>query len=212
MKHLYIICAILSSFFTYKAIYAKEDLLQYAFYIPQDAFQYNTFEQPLQQVNKLAEKKETIPTIYNENANTKKEEHKIETPKMETSIPKKEKNVQKNTASKKQKKRKTTVKKKEKLEKNIVNKEKIKTENKIQKEEKIKQDIVKTNIDNIKEKSISETLAEIPFPSDDMIKYQKAYLDYVMALRILYRTKKFQPNHRQEETLGKAKSIRRFEI
>lgn len=212
MKHLYIIYAILSSFFTYKTICAKEDLLQYAFYIPQDAFQYNTFEQPKQQEKTLTTKKEIIPTISYENTNIKKEETPKETSKKETNTPQKEKIATKKTPLKNQSETKTTVKNKEKSKKTLVYKEKPKQENKTPKEEKIKQNIAATNINNTKEKSISEIFAEIPFPSDNMIKYQKAYLDYVMSLRVLYRTKKFPPNPKQEETLSKAKSIRRFEI
>ena len=62
------------------------------------------------------------------------------------------------------------------------------------------------------EKSISEIFSEIPFPDNTMLKHQKSYFDYIMALRILYRTKKIQPDSNQEEILSKAKSIRRFEI
>ena len=38
------------------------------------------------------------------------------------------------------------------------------------------------------------------------------YLDYIMSLRILYRTKKLQPNLKQEKTLAKANSLKRFDI
>ena len=63
-----------------------------------------------------------------------------------------------------------------------------------------------------KEKSISEVFSEIPYPNDQLPKYKNAYLDYILSLRILYRTKKLQPNLRQEEVLSKANTIRRFDI
>ena len=42
MKYMYILFCIMSSFFTYKSISAKENFIQYAFFMPQNTLQENT--------------------------------------------------------------------------------------------------------------------------------------------------------------------------
>ena len=42
MKYFYISCLLLSSFFTYKTLSAKDNYAQYAFFMPKGAFEQNT--------------------------------------------------------------------------------------------------------------------------------------------------------------------------
>ncbi|MBP5698353.1 MAG: hypothetical protein J6W96_02355, partial [Alphaproteobacteria bacterium] len=45
MKYFYMICLTLSSFFTYKYLFAAEQATQYAFFIPNNSFQNNIYEE-----------------------------------------------------------------------------------------------------------------------------------------------------------------------
>ena len=202
MKHIYIITIILSSFFTYSPIYAKDNSLQYAFFIPQDAFQHNIFNEPTQV--------EVAPKTSN-NQTTQTTTKEID-PQKTKAIEKTSNKTQTNKYTKKI----ITASSRAPIKMKNNTKEYEQTKPSLT-EEPLVQKITTELIQNAKKtlpetKSISETLSEIPYPSDNMPKYQKAYLDYIMSLRILYRTKKLQPNLKQEKTLAKANSLKRFDI
>ncbi len=187
MKHIYIITTILSSLFIYTPLYAKDRSLQYAFYIPQDAFQYNTFnntQQPIEQNYTLNKNKTTSNPKTTKNKQT-------------DSI-----NQNKNKKIKKQKPKTISLKNEN-------------TSPSPEKKAPIK-NIVISKVTNTKttpkEKSISEIFSEIPYPNKNNLKHQNAYLDYIMSLRVLHRIKKLQPNTKLEKTLSKANTIRRFDI
>lgn len=194
MKYIYIISVILSSFFTISSSQAKNNLMQYAFYIPQNAFQSNTIEKP-----------QTIKT--NNNISTQ-----------EISIPnnKSSHTVTKKTTSPKPQNIKSGIKTQKTSVSDFAKKKlrpKIKSKPITSKKKPLFEDTVsKITVYNKTKKSISETLSEIPYPDTNLPKYKNAYLDYIMSLRILYRTKKLQPNFEQEETLSKANTIKRFKI
>ena len=212
MKHIYIISIILSSFFAISSLQAKENSLQYAFFIPQDAFQYNTYEQPQQKVKQetttvktdLDSLKKTIPQ---QNPDTKTDTKTDTT--AATTVKTKNTETQKTVS-------KTTT---QKPNKPLIAQKKTpaQTTNKKIAIGPFTININQDNSKNIKttsrkEKSISDIFSEIPYPNNKLPKYKNAYLDYIMSLRVLHRTKKMQPDIKQEDTLAKANTLRRFDI
>lgn len=200
MKHIYIICITLSSLFIFSNTQAKNNLLQYAFYMPQDAFQYNIYneaQQP-QKINSTSDSKIKPQTKQPKITSTAKA-----TPnsKPQTITKKISPTPSKTTNKKSLSSKKIAKNTKNKASKFNKSPSKIATETIIMQKNNPK-----------KEKSISEAFSEIPYPNEQLPKYKNAYLDYILSLRILYRTKKLQPNLRQEEVLSKANTIRRFDI
>jgi hypothetical protein len=203
MKYIYIISIILSSFFAISSLQAKDNSLQYAFFIPQDAFQYNTYAQPLQEVKK-------------------------ETTKVTTDLDSSKKTISKPTSDTTTSTASTTTAPQNKETQKTASKTTNKNTNKplitltptINKETALAPFSIKfkqTTSNKIKtispkEKSISDIFSEIPYPNNKLPKYKNAYLDYIMSLRVLHRTKKMQPDTKQEETLAKANTLRRFDI
>jgi hypothetical protein len=60
------------------------------------------------------------------------------------------------------------------------------------------------------EKTISERLAEIPFPDPEQPKYKQIFGNYGITLRTLYRQNEMPADYEQDEVLSKANSIKRF--
>ncbi len=229
MKHIYIISIILSSFFAISSANAKNNLLQYAFYMPQDAFQYNTIEEPkttrknintsMQQIrnqNNKSSKPITKKTTSSKPQNIKSDKKTLKTSAYEYAKQKSRQKFKPKTIIKTKKPSidgnvsKLTVYK----QTNKTSHSPSKTTNKKSSSSKniATETIIMQKPTPEKEKSISEVFSEIPYPNEQLPKYKNAYLDYILSLRILYRTKKLQPNLRQEEVLSKANTIRRFDI
>lgn len=67
-------------------------------------------------------------------------------------------------------------------------------------------------LEELKQKSLSSLLNEIPYPDPSQPKFKQLYSSYGMELRVYQRRGKFPSNYEQEETLAKANSIKRFEV
>lgn len=61
-----------------------------------------------------------------------------------------------------------------------------------------------------KEKTITERLAEIPFPDLEQPRYKQVFGNYGITLRTLYRQNEMPADYEQDEILAKANSIKRF--
>ncbi len=69
-----------------------------------------------------------------------------------------------------------------------------------------------SHIEELKQKSLTTLLNEIPYPDSSQPKFKQLYSSYGMELRVYQRRGKFPSNYEQEETLAKANSIKRFEV
>lgn len=67
-------------------------------------------------------------------------------------------------------------------------------------------------LEELKQKSLSALLSDIPYPDSSQPKFKQLYPYYGMELRVYQRRGKFPSNREQEDTLAKANSIKRFEV
>lgn len=204
MRYFYILCLILSSVFTYKQLYAQNIFNQYAFYIPQNSFQNNTdiakqdylrnsrIDAKISPSEQLEEEDSpSVQTIKNPQTLKllKSHNHKLQR------ISQKLKQYQLGDD------RKTTLtippKKKKSPKPPAIS---------------AKRSIPVSNPAKLKIKSIAETLSAFPYPDNTLPKFQQAYSDYIMDLRVLYYKKRLPANPQQEASLSKANSILRFEV
>lgn len=69
-----------------------------------------------------------------------------------------------------------------------------------------------SSIEQLKQKSLSSLLANIPYPDSSQPKFKQLYPYYGLELRVYQRRGKFPSNREQEEALAKANSIKRFDV
>ena len=69
-----------------------------------------------------------------------------------------------------------------------------------------------SDIEQLKQKSLSSLLANIPYPDSSQPKFKQLYPYYGLELRVYQRRGKFPSNREQEEALAKANSIKRFDV
>lgn len=81
-----------------------------------------------------------------------------------------------------------------------------------QKEEPALQQPQISYLEELKQKSLSALLSDIPYPDSSQPKFKQLYPYYGMELRVYQRRGKFPSNREQEDTLAKANSIKRFEV
>ena len=209
MKYMYILLCLLSSFFTYNSLFAKEMEVKYAFFIPNNAFQENTSIKELKFPKKP--QKSTSKKI-DENHNTSS---KPSTPttaslkKIKKTLPvvinKLETTPQKND---------NTLKPQNKyqLEENIDTKALVKKAELNQTEEQDDDEDKISPIERYKTEDIVDLLRSIPHPNPKLPKFKQLYTLYALELRTLYKHTKLPMNLEQEEILKKVNTIRRFEV
>lgn len=196
MKHIYIICIFLSSFFTYTSAYAKNNEITYAFYIPQEAFQQNTsYNSNNYEHNNTHQKKNIINTSsIQKDANT-------------DVLPKKA--LSKSTEKKIKKNKKRRVQKRNRKQQKTIPTNYAKSTSLDSSSQK---DATANSKNNIKEANLSQILSNLPSTDLTLPKFQQIYTDYLTSLRIFYKNRKFPINIEQEEILEKANTTRHFEV
>ncbi|MCM1322702.1 MAG: hypothetical protein NC218_00775 [Acetobacter sp.] len=213
MKYIYIICLLLSSIFTYKPLSANIKTHYNAFFIPNGAFQQNTYinNSTTQQrfpkttnTSQIKKPQKTVNITTSSKSQPKKQQQTI-TPQNTTA---------KTTAS--------TPKAATQLPKKITKKipDAPKKQVKYQLEDTIienKKDTSTTQTPAIstaqfKQNTMSEMLETLPYPDFKQPKYKQLYALYGLDLRTTYRQGKLPSNYEQEKALSKANSIRRFEV
>lgn len=226
MKYFYISCLLLSSFFTYKTLSAKDNYLEYAFFIPQGAFEQDT---PLEDIESMRPR-QPKPIVQDPDDIQSEEEPtplKITLPYVKKKLEVKKEittnttrqPTQKTSATNKtitQKKTEQTVTEKTpNLSPNIIeklNKYSLETNTQEKTEEKPAQKTASQTPEELPKKTLSEMLSSVPYPNPSLPRFKQLYASYVMDLRIFNRRGKLPVNPRQERILKKADSIRRFEV
>lgn len=235
MRYIYIICLLMSSFFTYKNSFATEDYPKYAFFVPQNAFQENLSVQDINNMKPRYDKKETHP--QKTGTISKAEKAKISHPYVRKPLVFEEAKAKKDSTEQKAEKveviEKTvtpapivdSVKPVEQVEvKPVVAPTAPKISEEMQK--KLNQYILDDDFSSdmvdetppspdqkeIMKSEISNMLASIPYADRKQPKFQQAYGDYGSDLRILFHRGKFPNNYKQEELLSKVNSSHRFKV
>ena len=203
MKHFYITCLLLSSFFTYKQLYADEQYSKYAFFIPKDSLISN-----IDYVKEESPKQSTPSKNQNQTQSQKITEKK---PPVEVDT---YKNKDKNLPIKEKPKEVSFISKSKATEEpKTIEKNKSQPKKTINQPAKTPATKEKSTIENIpyeifKNMSIDAMLAAIPYPNTRLPKYQQIYASYALDLAILYRTGALPSNFEQEKTLAKACNFR----
>ena len=198
----------MSSFFTYKSISAKENFIQYAFFMPQNTLQENTtikeFSPLTQDYSKnTPSKPKKIKKIIKKKVLKKKN---TQTPKHKKTFPVVKSELKKITDPVDKTKQASTKQQKYVLEdikpitKEDTHQETIKTQKVLSLIEQLNQTKVETLLNNIPHPDISKPI------------FKQLYALYGMDLRTLNRRGKFPTNLKQEKALKKATSIQRFKV
>lgn len=222
MKYIYIICAALSSFFTYNSLSANTHTYQNAFFIPGGAFQQNT------SVKDIAPKRfhQSQPAGIKQPTT----ENSVVPTKQSTANTIKKTQQTANTPSKQLTQQKTkpvktvTQKPTQQIIKQVAQPAKQKTASKKTAKYKLDDSPVEpqqpittaapelSSLEKFQQKSLKEMLDTLPYPDSDAPKFKQIYALYALELRSTYRRGKLPSNYEQEEILAKADSIRRFDV
>ena len=220
MRYFYIICLALSSIFTYKHLIAQEQIKQYAFFMPNNAFLQNT---AVDDIEKHQFKRHS------------EEDFKTEKIKPQITLPYVRKKV-KSAPPKNKQQQSEVVYEKPKIEElepmqtsqQIIDNpegglapsmqkrlmqysldEQLSEEEMSKQPEDISTSSQKADYTQL---SVEEMFKNISFPDESLPKYKQAYANYGMDLRILYRHGKLPDNREQDEALAKANTIQRFKV
>ena len=225
MRYIYIICLLMSSFFTIKNCFATQESIKYAFFLPQNIFQENTSVEDIEKMKPRYEKKdETNIKEINPSSETLSQNsglvNKMEKPKISLPYVRKKLEIddslianKKNTETKEQVKKEPLVAPippemdnniKEKLNQYTLDNDFGNKDSKPSTQALSKEDIIKNEI--------NKRLAAIPYSNRNLPKFKQSFSDYGSDLRILYHRGRFPNNHKKEETLAKVNSSRRFEV
>lgn len=223
MKYFYISCLLLSSFFTYKTLSAKDNYAQYAFFMPKGAFEQNT---TLDDIESMRPRQPKPTQTWQDTEQTQEE---APAPQITLPYVKKKIKIQKEIADNKIKEEtpqvsattppNNTLEKPKQTAKPAplaISPELLEKLNKYSLEdtplEKEENNTPAQISKPIPQKSLAQMLSDVPYPNPSLPKFQQAYASYVMDLRIFNRRGKFPVNTAQEKTLQKANSIRRFDV
>ncbi|MBO5038708.1 MAG: hypothetical protein J6C85_04565 [Alphaproteobacteria bacterium] len=228
MKYFYISCLLLSSFFTYKTLSAKDNHSQYAFFMPQGAFEQNTTLDDIESMRPRQPK----PTQTQHDTEQLHEE--IPSPKITLPYVKKKIKIQEVTANKVKETPQITppapaddIKKEPEQPKQMakpapltISPDIIEKLNKyslesIAPENNTSKTTQKTTTLTSKQftpQSLTQMLSAVPYPDPALPKFKQIYASYVMDLRIFNRRGNLPANPEQEQILQKANSIRRFDV
>ena len=243
MKYIYIICLLLSSFFTDKSSAATNESARYAFFMPQGALQQNRqvpdirlmrprHTKPVEDTQPASS---DIPTEVKQISNKPHPQNLARTPTLKNTVT--SENVPQNTRKSSAPTRQyaqpqtqptakaTAAAQPTTPKKQIIASPELSPEI----EKKVQQYTLDDSpipqkktaattaaaispLEKLKQKSLKELLADIPYPDSDLPKFKQLYADYGMELRVLERRHKLPANSEQEETLAKANTLRRFEV
>ena len=244
MKYIYIICLLLSSFFTDKSSAATNESIRYAFFIPQGALQQNRqvpdirlmrprHTKPVEDTQPASS---DTPTEVKQISNKPHPKNLARTPALKNTVT--SENVPQNTRKSSaptrqyaQPQTQPTAKATAAAQPTTPRKQIIASpELSPEIEKKVQQYTLDDSpippqkktatttaaaispLEKLKQKSLKELLADIPYPDSDLPKFKQLYADYGMELRVLERRHKLPANSEQEETLAKANTLRRFEV
>ena len=201
---MYILLCLLSSFFTYNSLLAKEEEHKYAFFIPNNAFQENT------SVKELTPTKKTQKKLKRATQKTPQQTTETQTPnKLKKTLPiviKELRPLVEVTSSELPK-----PQNKYQLDENINTKALVKKDKPQPTEDvEIAQEV--SPLERYKIEDINDLLRETPHPNPKHPKFKQLYNLYALELRTLYKYKKLPTNLEQEKLLKKANTIRRFEV
>ena len=244
MKYIYIICLLLSSFFTDKSSAATNESTRYAFFMPQGALQQNRqvpdirlmrprHTKPVEDTQPASS---DTPTEVKQISNKPHPKNLARTPALKNTVT--SENVPQNTRKSSaptrqyaQPQTQPTAKATAAAQPTTPRKQIIASpELSPEIEKKVQQYTLDDSpippqkktatttaaaispLEKLKQKSLKELLADIPYPDSDLPKFKQLYADYGMELRVLERRHKLPANSEQEETLAKANTLRRFEV
>lgn len=240
MKYIYIICLLLSSFFTDKSSAATNESARYAFFMPQGALQQNRqvpdirlmrprHTKPVEDTQPASS---DTPTAIKQISNKPHPQNLARTPTLENTVTSESvpQNTRKSSAPARQyaqpqtqsASKATATAQPTTPKKQIIASPEI--EKKVQqytlddspvppqKKTAATTAAAISPLEKLKQKSLKELLADIPYPDSDLPKFKQLYADYGMELRVLERRHKLPANSEQEETLAKANTLRRFEV
>ena len=244
MKYIYIICLLLSSFFTDKSSAATNESTRYAFFMPQGALQQNRqvpdirlmrprHTKPVEDTQPASS---DTPTEAKQISNKPHPKNLARTPALKNTVT--SENVPQNTRKSSaptrqyaQPQTQPTAKATAAAQPTTPRKQIIASpELSPEIEKKVQQYTLDDSpippqkktatttaaaispLEKLKQKSLKELLADIPYPDSDLPKFKQLYADYGMELRVLERRHKLPANSEQEETLAKANTLRRFEV
>ena len=243
MKYIYIICLLLSSFFTDNSSAATNESARYAFFMPQGALQQNRqvpdirlmrprHTKPVEDIQPATS---DTPTEVKQISNKPHPQNLARTPTLKNTVT--SENVPQNTRKSSAPTRQyaqpqtqptakaTAAAQPTTPKKQIIASPELSPEI----EKKVQQYTLDDSpipqkktaattaaaispLEKLKQKSLKELLADIPYPDSDLPKFKQLYADYGMELRVLERRHKLPANSEQEETLAKANTLRRFEV
>lgn len=218
MKYTYIICMALSSFFTYKLLYADTNTYLNTFFIPSNAFQQNTQAANIEQMKPRHKEVAPSPT-HPDTTEISRQSTSPTTPKTLQSTQKTTVATTKKTVP--QTNNKPQAKQVSEQQRPSVPKQKKQAPSKYKLQDDSTPPLAPTAKEekpttlaqrDFEEKSVKEMLASLPSPNFKLPKYQQIYALYGLELRSAYRRGKLPANYEQEQTLAKANSIRRFEV
>ncbi len=240
MKYIYIICLLLSSFFTDKSSAATNESARYAFFMPQGALQQNRqvpdirlmrprHTKPVEDIQPATS---DTPTEVKQISNKPQPQNLVRTPTLENTVTSESvpQNTRKSSAPTRQyaqpqtqpASKATATAQPTTPKKQIIASPEI--EKKVQqytlddspvppqKKTAATTAAAISPLEKLKQKSLKELLADIPYPDSDLPKFKQLYADYGMELRVLERRHKLPTNSEQEKTLAKANTLRRFEV
>ncbi len=240
MKYIYIICLLLSSFFTDKSSAATNESARYAFFMPQGALQQNRqvpdirlmrprHTKPVEDTQPASS---DTPTAIKQISNKPQPQNLVRTPTLENTVTSESvpQNTRKSSAPARQyaqpqtqsASKATATAQPTTPKKQIIASPEI--EKKVQqytlddspvppqKKTAATTAAAISPLEKLKQKSLKELLADIPYPDSDLPKFKQLYADYGMELRVLERRHKLPTNSEQEKTLAKANTLRRFEV
>ena len=240
MKYIYIICLLLSSFFTDKSSAATNESARYAFFMPQGALQQNRqvpdirlmrprHTKPVEDTQPASS---DTPTAIKQISNKPQPQNLVRTPTLENTVTSESvpQNTRKSSAPARQyaqpqtqsASKATATAQPTTPKKQIIASPEI--EKKVQqytlddspvppqKKTAATTAAAISPLEKLKQKSLKELLADIPYPDSNLPKFKQLYADYGMELRVLERRHKLPTNSEQEKTLAKANTLRRFEV
>ena len=240
MKYIYIICLLLSSFFTDKSSAATNESARYAFFMPQGALQQNRqvpdirlmrprHTKPVEDIQPATS---DTPTEVKQISNKPHPQNLARTPTLENTVTSESvpQNTRKSSAPARQyaqpqtqsASKATATAQPTTPKKQIIASPEI--EKKVQqytlddspvppqKKTAATTAAAISPLEKLKQKSLKELLADIPYPDSNLPKFKQLYADYGMELRVLERRHKLPTNSEQEKTLAKANTLRRFEV
>ena len=216
MKYMYILLCIMSSFFAYKSLDAKENTIQYAFFMPQNSLQENTSIKDLSpKANNLTATPSPQKKVKKIIKRKIKKKKKTDLSQKQRSFPVVRTTLKHITETIPQKQ--TSTAQKEKTTPSKYTLEDMQPLQPLQQPQKIKKIAPQKSkelslIEQLKQKDINDILYDIPHPNPKDPFYKQIYSLYTLELKTLNRRGSMPYNIRQEEALQKANSILRFEV